>query len=67
MAADTPDPTRWFADLMAAQQAMWRPGGSTAAAPADSPSSAAFNMPWLQAANTFTQWQQQALAQMTSS
>ena len=29
MAADTPDPTRWFADLMAAQQAMWRPDGST--------------------------------------
>ena len=29
MAADTPDPTRWFADLMAAQQAMWRPMRAT--------------------------------------
>ena len=66
MAADTPDPTRWFADLMAAQQAMWRPDGRTAAAPADSPLPAAFDMPWLQAANAFAQWQQQALQQMTS-
>ena len=66
MAADTPDPTRWFADLMAAQQAMWRRDGSTAEVPADSPLPAAFNMPWLQAANAFAQWQQQALQQMTS-
>jgi polyhydroxyalkanoate synthase subunit PhaC len=66
MAADIPDPTRWFADLMAAQQAMWRPDGSAAAVPADSPLPAAFNMPWLQAANAFAQWQQQALQQMTS-
>ena len=54
MADDTPDPTRWFADLMAAQQAMWRPGEGAA------------DMPWLQAAKAFAQWQQQAVRQMTS-
>jgi polyhydroxyalkanoate synthase len=66
MTAGTPDPTRWFADLMAAQQAMWRPHRGTAAVPADSPLPAAFNLPWLQAANGFAQWQQQALQQLTS-
>jgi polyhydroxyalkanoate synthase len=66
MAADTPDPTRWFADLMAAQQALWRPTEGARPAAADSPFAAAFSMPWLQVANSFAQWQQQALQQMSS-
>ena len=70
MAADTPDPTRWFTDLMAAQQALWRPASSAADDATEGAGGAsalgAFNMPWMQAANSFVQWQQQALQQMTT-
>ena len=63
MPPSTPDPTLWLTDLMAKQQELLKslapPGTPTAADPANPLA------PWMQAANAFTQWQQQALQQMT--
>src|SRR6476620_6447709 len=63
MPPSTPDPTLWLTDLMAKQQELLKsltsPGTPAAADPANPLA------PWMQAANAFTQWQQQALQQMT--
>jgi len=63
MPPSTPDPTLWLTDLMAKQQELLKslapPGTPAAADPANPLAS------WMQAANAFTQWQQQALQQMT--
>ena len=63
MPPSTPDPTLWLTDLMAKQQELLKslaPPGTPAAADPANPLA-----PWMQAANAFTQWQQQALQQMT--
>jgi polyhydroxyalkanoate synthase subunit PhaC len=63
MPPSTPDPTLWLTDLMAKQQELLKslaPPGTPAAADPANPLA-----PWMQAANAFTQWQQQALEQMT--
>jgi polyhydroxyalkanoate synthase len=63
MPPSTPDPTLWLTDLMAKQQELLKslaPLGTPAAADPANPLA-----PWMQAANAFTQWQQQALQQMT--
>ncbi len=59
MPSPAPDPTRWLADLLATQQTLLQ---------SLQPSGAPVNpfAPWQQATETFTQWQQQALQQMTS-
>lgn len=59
----TPDPTRWLTDLMAAQQKFVQSLGSPAPGTAQAPPS---GMPWQQATEAVTQWQQQAMQQMTS-
>ena len=70
MPASTPDPTRWLAELMATQQTFMQslgaavpPGLASGAAP-DDPSKPL--MPWQQAAQAMTDWQQQAMQQMTA-
>ncbi len=70
MPASTPDPTRWLADLMATQQTFMQslgaavpPSRASDAAP-DDPSKPF--MPWQQAAQAMTDWQQQAMQQMTA-
>jgi polyhydroxyalkanoate synthase len=63
MPPSTPDPTLWLTNLMAKQQELLKslaPPGTPAAADPANPLA-----PWMQAANAFTQWQQQALQQMT--
>jgi polyhydroxyalkanoate synthase len=63
MPPSTPDPTLWLTYLMAKQQELLKslaPPGTPAAADPANPLA-----PWMQAANAFTQWQQQALQQMT--
>jgi polyhydroxyalkanoate synthase len=63
MPPSTSDPTLWLTDLMAKQQELLKslaPPGTPAAADPANPLA-----PWMQAANAFTQWQQQALQQMT--
>ena len=59
MPSPAPDPTRWLADLLATQQTLLQ---------SLQPPGAPVNpfAPWQQATETFTQWQQQALQQMTS-
>ena len=70
MPASTPDPTRWLAELMATQQTFMQslgaavpPGLASGAAP-DDPSKPL--MPWQQAAQAMTDWQQQAMQQMAA-
>lgn len=63
MPPSTPDPNLWLTNLMAKQQELLKslaPPGTPAAADPANPLA-----PWMQAANAFTQWQQQALQQMT--
>ena len=63
MPPSTPDPTLWLTNLMAKQQELLKslaPPGTPAAADPANPLA-----PWMQAANAFTQWQQQALQQLT--
>jgi polyhydroxyalkanoate synthase subunit PhaC len=68
MSAQTPDPTRWLADLMATQQTLLQSLGAPDAADAPGGATPAAFAPWLQAAQAFTesvtQWQQQAMQQM---
>lgn len=64
MPTPTPDPTRWLADLMATQQDLLKALAPPAARAAADPANALG--PWMQAATAFTQWQHQALQQMTS-
>jgi polyhydroxyalkanoate synthase len=63
MAPSTPDPTRWLTDLMAAQQKFAQALGSAAQ---PDPAQAAPSMPWPPGVEAMTQWQQQAMQQMTS-
>ncbi|MEP6876712.1 MAG: class I poly(R)-hydroxyalkanoic acid synthase [Burkholderiales bacterium] len=62
--SSAPHPAQWLADLMASQQSLL-----PASEPAESAATwAGFPAltPWLQAVGAFTQWQQQAVQQMTS-
>ena len=66
MTTPIPDPTRWLADLIAAQQSLLRPV-APAAAPADAqPGSSAPEMPWLKAVGDFAQWQLQTQRNIAS-
>ena len=64
MPPSTPDPTRWLTDLMAAQQKFVQSLGSPALP--DPAQAAPSGMPWQPAVEAMTQWQQQAMQQMTS-
>jgi polyhydroxyalkanoate synthase len=66
MPAAAPNPAQWLADLMASQRSLLLSPDPAASATTWPGFPADVMTPWLQAANAFTQWQQQALQQMTS-
>ena len=56
MPSTLPDPSLWMNDLLKAQQDLWQPFVTL---PAADPAGAPAPVPWLQAADAVTQWQQQ--------
>jgi len=66
MPAQTPDPTQWFIDLLAAQQAMLRLFGTVAGSSDAQPAMTSAVMPWLHAAGAAAVWQQEMLKQATA-
>ena len=66
MPAQTPDPTQWFIDLLAAQQAMLRLFGTVAGSSDTQPAMTSAVMPWLHAAGAAAVWQQEMLKQATA-
>ena len=66
MSAAAPNPAQWLADLMASQRSLLPSPEPVESAATWAGFSAQALTPWLQAADTFTQWQQQAIHQMSS-
>ena len=71
MASNTPDQTQWLSDLLSSQQqavfGAFGAFGSTPGGDAGAQGGAAAAMaPWLEAAKSFTEWQQQSMKQMAS-
>jgi poly[(R)-3-hydroxyalkanoate] polymerase subunit PhaC len=66
MPAQTPDPTPWFFNLLAAQQHALRQFGAAAARSDAPPGTASTVMPWLRAAEAVAAWQQEALKHATA-
>ena len=65
MATTSSDQTQWLSDLLNAQQSMLGAFGTAPPAGASPQDAAAAMMaPWLEAAKSFTDWQQQSLQQM---
>jgi len=66
MSAAAPNPAQWLVDLMASQRSLRPSPDLTESATTWAGFSAQALAPWLQAADAFTQWQQQAVQQMTA-
>jgi polyhydroxyalkanoate synthase subunit PhaC len=65
MATQTNDPTRWFSELLAAQQSLLQQATSTSTAGDSRPASGAL-LPWLPMTTTFVEWQQQLMKQFNT-
>jgi polyhydroxyalkanoate synthase subunit PhaC len=65
MATQTNDPTRWFSELLAAQQSMLQQATSTSTAGDSRPTSGAL-LPWLPMTTAFVEWQQQLMKQFNA-
>lgn len=66
MSAAAPHPAQWLADLMASQRSVLPSPDPAESATTWAGFSAQALAPWLQAVDAATQWQQQAVRQMTS-